>query len=154
MRFKCVFSYVYILVLDFSSAAVHQPSEFVSENMKFSSKRLRVLWTAFPKGVDKWSLFGETFPHSEAINLLWSKQLLSTLSCTERRPGRINVMMRALDGDWEGDLGVRDKQTQLSLMDSFEKISICKSCVGLCSRSFPTIPIQARFLSNIWLLLG
>lgn len=43
MRFKCVFSYVYILVLDFSSAAVHQPSEFVSENMKFSSKRLRVL---------------------------------------------------------------------------------------------------------------
>lgn len=38
-----MFSHVYILVLDFSSAAVHQPSEFVSENMKFSSKRLRVL---------------------------------------------------------------------------------------------------------------
>lgn len=49
----------------------------------------------------------------------------SELNSTERRPGRINVMMRALDGDWEGDLGVRDKQTllqlQLSLMGSFIK---------------------------------
>lgn len=48
---------------------------------------------------DKGSLFGVTFPRSKAINLLWGKQLHCELNCIEWRPGRMNVMMRALGGE-------------------------------------------------------
>lgn len=56
----------------------------------------------------------------------------SESNCTERRPGRINVMMRALDGDREDDFRVRDKLLQFAIVFS-EFISVTMSrvrCVG------------------------
>lgn len=61
--------------------------------------------------VDKWSLFGVTLSHSQAINLLQSKQQLSSMSpdCCKQRPWRINVRMRALQGQRVHKLRIRDQ---------------------------------------------
>lgn len=76
----------------------------------------------------------------------------SELNWTEAKPGRINVMMRAFSGDWEGDLEVCDKQCvlqlQLSLMDSFFKTTVSKPCVNSCS--LPTTPIQNKLYLNMF----
>lgn len=42
--------------------------------------------------VDKWSLFGVTFSHSKAINLLQSKQQLSSISWTVVNRGQGELM--------------------------------------------------------------
>lgn len=65
----CVFLYVYIVVLDSSGAAVHSPQEFISQEVNSFLKGFGVV-DSISKGSDKWILFGVTFPHSKAINLL------------------------------------------------------------------------------------
>lgn len=82
------------------------------------------------------------------------------LSCVEWKPGRLNVMLRALGGDREGDLGVRDKQTSsqlhLSLMISFFfNQSLLNQVLCLCLfmfMFFPNNPIWVGFCLRVWLL--
>lgn len=61
--------------------------------------------------VDKWSLFGVTLSHSQAINFA-AKQTAAFFhepDCCKQRPGRINARMRALGGRRVHELRIGDQ---------------------------------------------